>query len=228
MPYNHPVTYTYNNRKSINLHDIENPTICPRCHHAVDPTLISISIDNQNTGSIVFFCRKCFKTFIAEFHHNGYSGSSSPYFDRYMDFAPKNFKCNEFSKIISELSPRFVEIYNQALKSESIGLNEISGMGYRKSLEVLIKDYVIRKNPECKDVVNDSKYMLSQCITEHIAEPRIKNPSKAASWLGNDESHYSRRHDSKDVSDLKEYIMTVVYFIQYDLSADESAKFVGS
>lgn len=228
MPYNHPVSYTYNNRKSVDLYDIENPTICPQCHHAIDPTLIAISIDSQSSGSIVFFCRKCFKTFIAEFHHRNYSSSGSPYFERYMDFAPKIFKNTDFSKIITKLSPRFIEVYNQALNAESIGLTEICGMGFRKSLEILIKDYVISKKPQEIDAINDSKYMLSQCINDHIEEPRIKNPSKAASWIGNDESHYSRKHDSKDVNDLKEYILTVVFFIQYDLLADESAAFVGS
>lgn len=44
-----------------------------------------------------------------------------------------------FSNIISELSPNFCEIYNQAYIAEQTNLMQICGTGYRKSLEFLIK-----------------------------------------------------------------------------------------
>ena len=47
------------------------------------------------------------------------------------------------SDIISELSPNFCEIYNQAYIAEQTNLMQICGTGYRKSLEFLIKDYLI-------------------------------------------------------------------------------------
>lgn len=51
-----------------------------------------------------------------------------------------------FDKKIDEISPKFNEIYKQALAAEVSNLNEIAGLGYRKSLEFLIKDIAIQKN----------------------------------------------------------------------------------
>lgn len=53
----------------------------------------------------------------------------------------------QFSKHINNISPNFVNIYNQAHFAEKHNLLEICGVGYRKGLEFLIKDYVITKNP---------------------------------------------------------------------------------
>lgn len=54
---------------------------------------------------------------------------------------PISPSCKEFDSEIQEISPSFVKIYNQALAAEELNLSEIAGMGYRKSLEFLIKDF---------------------------------------------------------------------------------------
>lgn len=43
------------------------------------------------------------------------------------------------------ISPRFVTIYEQAMRAAQMGYDELVGMGYRKALEFLIKDYLIGK-----------------------------------------------------------------------------------
>mgnify|MGYP004704466627 CR=1 FL=1 len=121
---------------------------------------------------------------------------------------------------------RFVQIYNQAAQTESLGLLEIAGPGYRKSLEILIKDYAIKKFPDKSGLIISPTYTLSQCIKDYIDVERIKNPSIAASWLGNDATHYTKRHIDQDLKELKQYIETVIYFVQFDLSADFASDFV--
>jgi hypothetical protein len=116
--------------------------------------------------------------------------------------------------------------YNQAAQAESLGLLEIAGPGYRKSLEILIKDYAIKKFPDKSDLIINPTYTLSQCIKDYIDVERIKNPSIAASWLGNDATHYTKRHIDQDLKELKQYIETVIYFVQFDLSADFASDFV--
>ena len=37
---------------------------------------------------------------------------------------------------------KFIDVYNQSLEAEIKGLDEIAGMGFRKSLEILVKDFV--------------------------------------------------------------------------------------
>jgi hypothetical protein len=45
--------------------------------------------------------------------------------------------------------------------------------------------------------------MLGVCIAEFISDPSIKVCAERAAWLGNDETHYVRRWDDKDIADLK-------------------------
>lgn len=62
--------------------------------------------------------------------------------------SPVNFKEREFDAKLKKVSPQFVKVYNQALKAEEFSLDEIAGLGYRKALEFLIKDFAIYNNPE--------------------------------------------------------------------------------
>lgn len=74
-------------------------------------------------------------------------------------------------------------------------------MGYRKSLEFLIKDYAIAFHPDKEtDIV---KSQLSPCINEYIDNKRIKSLATASAWIGNDETHYTRKHEDYNVEHLK-------------------------
>lgn len=44
--------------------------------------------------------------------------------------------------------PDFASLYRQALAAEGYGLTDISGMGFRKALEFLVKEYAIRRFPQ--------------------------------------------------------------------------------
>jgi len=70
---------------------------------------------------------------------------------------------------------------------------EICGVGYRKSLEFLIKDYLIGRAPEGEGqaaaVEAIKKKFLGTCIKEDIEDANIKLVAQRATWLGNDETH---------------------------------------
>ncbi len=53
---------------------------------------------------------------------------------------------NDLPNEIRETFPEFDTIYNQALEAESIGLDQIAGLGFRKSLEF---HKVIRNKKRC-------------------------------------------------------------------------------
>ncbi|MCL6446104.1 MAG: hypothetical protein K6T83_22115, partial [Alicyclobacillus sp.] len=127
------------------------------------------------------------------------------------------FKSVKFSEHITELSPSFVEIYNQASEAEHHGLDQVAGPGYRKCLEFLIKDYVIKRTE--KDSVK--REQLMSVIMNHIHHDRIKEIAKRAAWLGNDETHYERRWEDRDIQDLKKLINLVVHYIEMELEADQ-------
>lgn len=123
-----------------------------------------------------------------------------------------------FPERIKEISPRFVSVYSQAVKSEKYNLDELSGMGYRKALEILIKDYAIYKYPNDKEKI--MKKSLQDAL-KRIDTHEIKVLGQVATKIGNDETHYYRKHDWK-ISDLKNYIEAIVMFIMSDLSFDQA------
>ena len=96
------------------------------------------------------------------------------------------------------------KIFNQASAAEELGLKEIGGMGYRKALEFLIKDFLIAEKPGSRDDIERS--LLGTCIGRHVEDERLKLCASRAVWLGNDETHYCRKWEDKDIGDLKTLI----------------------
>lgn len=129
--------------------------------------------------------------------------------------APQNFDAK-----ISGISHTFVKIYNQSLQAESEGLDQISGIGYRKALEYLMKDYLILENPEKVDII--SHMNLGKCIQEFIASPELKIVAQRAAWLGNDHTHYVQKYSDKDIHDLKRMIDLTVHWILFILGTREA------
>lgn len=93
-----------------------------------------------------------------------------------------------YSQTIKDISSNFVDSYEQAKKAENIGLKDICGVEYRKALEFLIKDYIIKNDPSLKQTVENK--LLEACITKHIHNYKIVDIAKRAVWLGNDQTHY--------------------------------------
>ena len=108
--------------------------------------------------------------------------------------------------------------------AETLELRHICGIGYRKALEFLVKDYAIHKNPSKKDEI--CKSTLMQCINEHITDSRLHTLAKASTWLGNDETHYVKKHEAYDVNHLKTFLNAFVTFIDADLACEEALNFI--
>lgn len=182
----------------------ELPDTCPVCSYAVSPEYILIYSKDRLTSELLCGCPRyeCGALFFAV-----YEGEDTDLVRCY----PYSKVSKEFPEEVSELSPDFVAIYNQAHHAEQEGLSLICGVAYRKALEYLIKDYVLKLSPE-----EDSKVKampLQQCVQKFITEPTIKNMAERATWLGNDETHYIRKWENKDLQDLKNLIDLTVYFI---------------
>jgi hypothetical protein len=159
------------------------------------------------------FCpdEKCQKAFIG--YYNIITNSSSAHYSGRT--SKGNLEGRSFSEKITEISPSFVTIYNQAFIAEQQELYEICGVGYRKALEFLIKDYAILKNGDKKE--NIEKSYLGPVIDKYIDDVKIKSVSKRAVWIGNDETHYIRKWEGKDLSDLKKLIELTVHWIEMEI-----------
>lgn len=192
------------------------PNDCPHCQHGIDPRICdSFFLPHKEylTAYVMFFCPHCEKCFMATYNGRFSGGRSSEM--SLSTLAPYSFTPAVFSSGINGVSADFVSIYNQALQAEREGLKDICGIAYRKALEFLIKDFCIYLNPESENRIVSSQ--LSVCIDNYIESSRIKTLAKASAWLGNDETHYVRKHPDYDINDLKAFIDATVSFIDSEL-----------
>ena len=140
---------------------------------------------------------------------------------KYVKVLPNSIPSSKvFSEIITSISPSFSAIYNQAYHAEQANLDQICGVGYRKALEFLIKDYLISKEKDEKVVENIKNKFLNNCIQEDVQNENIKNVAKRAVWLGNDETHYIRKWADKDVSHLKQLIELTIRWIENEVETE--------
>jgi hypothetical protein len=199
-----------------------HPDHCPLCHNKIIPTARYghlLGAVSESRLEIAYTCpsAKCGKLFIAYFTGPDVRLMQEAYC--LQSTAPWQRISREFHNCILATSPNFCDIYNQALAAEHYQLTQIRGVGYRKSLEFLIKDYVISKHPEGAEAIKAAP--LGACIEAYVTDANTKEVAKRATWLGNDEAHYERRWIDKELGDLKRMIDLVLHWIQAEkLTAD--------
>jgi hypothetical protein len=124
--------------------------------------------------------------------------------------------------VIARISPDFYPILQQAAAADGHDLTLIAGAGYRKAIEYLVKDYVVRdlrtrkrdelaKHDTTAAQTTDSEIeailakQLGQIITM-IPSDDLRAVAKRATWLGNDETHYTRKWVTEDLESLKDVL----------------------
>lgn len=192
--------------------DFEIPDTCPICHHACSPEVRNVYCASlKKRAQIAFLCTngKCRRLFVSRYVWNnslGYELEASE---------PLYAEKRGFSDEITTVSPSFVSIYNQAAAAEASGLEQISGGGYRKALEFLVKDYLIAQAPDESDAIR--KEFLGKSIEDRIPEGNLRQCARMATWIGNDEVHYEKRWSDKDLEDLKTLLELTIHWVQSEL-----------
>jgi len=203
--------------------------LCPFCNCAIEPIILNAYINNNideiKDGTLSWVIFKCPRNNCGYIYIGVYS-----YFDQYNDHS---FKFGDsfpvlptekaFSDQIKNISPDFIKIFNQAFSAEQYNLQLIIGPGYRKSLEFLIKNYASTKSDESKKEEIQRK-PLGEVINLYIDDSRIKSMAKRAAWLGNDETHYLKKWEGKDVEELKTLIELTVKWIEMVELSDKYVK----
>lgn len=193
---------------------------CPICHFSIEPrevnTLIRYIRDIPIGVEFVYQCPRsvCCSAFIARYRID--TEKNTLVFLESVPVAPRE---PDVPEEVDEISETFKEIYKQAMAAEDHQLNEIAGVGYRKALEFLVKDYCIKQHPDYTKEIE--KKFLGQCIEEYVDNGNIKTCAKRAAWLGNDETHFVRKWESKDIEDLKRLIQLTMNWIQSDVLTRE-------
>lgn len=209
------------NRMDHALQIDRRPDVCPLCHHAME--FVNHEYASYNAvarlAQLVHRCQKisCQNLFFANYWRN-------PSTDQllFLNVSPINHVPRSFSEIIKNTSMEFCDIYNQALASESQGHLKICGVGYRKALEFLVKDFLIGLHPDKAEEIKTK--FLGKCIEEYISNANIKTVAKRAAWLGNDETHYVRIWEGKDLQDLKKLVDLTVHWIEMEQLTSEAMK----
>jgi len=192
-------------------YSIENPSICPHCHRGIEPIFISSAIGKGGNNSDIFCTvwrctfKDCKRIFVAEYTVNT---PGAAIFTKFLDGTPIE---PHFPEIIVKFESKFIKTYMQALQAENLGLDEIAGMGYRKAIEYLVKDYLIQKDQNLEGNIED--LALSNVIDQNFTDSRendLKDLLKRATWLGNDMTHYLKYHENFDIEDLKNLIKLVM------------------
>lgn len=187
------------------------PDKCPYCHNAITPNVL-FAHNHHTMLEVTMYCpnESCCKAFIG--YYRMITGSSTVQF--LGETTKGTMEGRKFSEKINEISSSFVNIYNQAYIAEQQDLKEICGVGYRKALEFLIKDYVILSLGIDKEKVE--KTLLGSVINDFVNDTRIQSVSKRAAWLGNDETHYIRKWEGGNLDDLKKLIDLTVHWIEME------------
>lgn len=82
-----------------------------------------------------------------------------------------------------------------------------------------MKDYLCSEFPKEVDKIK-SEY-LGDAIRQ-IRDERIHVLASRATWIGNDETHYIRKHENSDVEQMKRFINAMVHFIDSEFAFKEA------
>ena len=203
----------------------EEPSECPLCKHKIKPEELCVRTyqteDEFYRLTFLYLCHHCYQVYTA-LHQCALSSVNNMYTfkSKMLYIGPSHFAPYVFEEPIRQLSPQFDKIYNQALAAESYNLDEIAGIGYRKALEFLVKDFCIHLHPSEDETIKAKP--LSRCINEYIDNQQIKNLAERATWIGNDETHYVRKIENRDITDMKNFIRAMVYFVGMVLIAEDA------
>lgn len=197
------------------------PDRCPVCENGIEAKFFGAcgkSYSDYGRGHLVqavFICPRldCQTVFIA--YYASFPGGRSYGPDEYVflknTFIRPYFKPENFDKEIEDLSPDFVTIFTQARMAEDSGFNLICGPGYRKALEFLIKDFLIKAKAKNEKYVKD--HQLGWLIAHDVDSEKIKITSGLAKDLGNDETHYEKKIETLGMEDMKKLITLTSHWI---------------
>lgn len=207
--------------------DFELPGICPFCGIGIQPQIpipfrIPAVIPYKNGANtyFVFECPVCTETFFAVYEQT--FPQSAP---NLVAVFPHPKPTVLIPADLKELFPDFFELYNQANIAERNGLSKITGMAYRKALEILVKQYLIQQTPDEKEkILNEA---LGRSI-DRISSAKIQSLAKAISWIGNDQTHMVQRHPDYNVPEMKNFMLALCHLIIAEHIADDAVGFVSS
>lgn len=180
--------------------EIENH--CPFCGSYNEPTKITDMNNIKNDTplkiiSIIFKTTCCERYFSSFYIYNQTGYGVARILSTYPSIDTEPLQ-SEFN-IISE---SFVKIYNQARTASKLGNFELACIGYRTSIEFLLKDFLIKVRKLDENRI--SKMKLADVIT-YFEDEKISISSDVVRIFGNDKTHYIAKYDF-DIQQVELYL----------------------
>ncbi|MDO4605240.1 MAG: DUF4145 domain-containing protein [Helcococcus sp.] len=201
--------------------DFRLPKTCVHCNETMTPQVINqTETYNKNQVAFLVRCSHCKEFFAISYIIKKKDGVN------HSELIPYSYNIKidyDLSDEIELFSPDTKEIYMQSKTAEAYNLSHIAGIGYRKSIEFLIKDFLI--NVKDQDKATISNLHLSQAI-DKIDNDNIKTLAKASTWIGNDETHYIKKHPDKDVNDLKKFLKALSQLLSSEYLVKEALSII--
>ncbi len=181
----------------------EKPQKCPHCGVCNDADYIKCLYSDYNETEnpdklliMAWRCTICRKIYIS-FHLIRDNQCT------YLNMYPRK-NISFFDDNLKNISPAFFDMYNQALQAESNDNFELAAIGFRTSVEFLIKDYAINVLNESPD--NVEKLNLYDAISKYLNRENTLKAADVVRILGNDFTHYSRKYPEFDFNIVKQYM----------------------
>ena len=123
--------------------------------------------------------------------------------------------------VILEHIPAFKEALRQAEAVEALDYSHAVGPTYRRALEILLYEYILLASPERKEELESAK-TLGECINRLIESEVIQNLSTVCAWAGNGLTHVRPDESGLGLSDLKDLLEAIMFFIAQHLTARDA------
>ena len=204
--------------------ELRIPDQCPHCGKIVVPNFLSCfgnaSDDGYRVTITAFWsCTGCADVFATCYR---------PHIDNYRD----DILCDWIEEVIPPImetvsvpdevkavSPRFKEIFEQSVIAKQQGLTDLAGMGFRKALEVLVKDSLVFTNVKTQEQVDELN--LHDAINSFKANPQLIKAALQAKFIGNDYAHYKAKYTGYDIDGLKKLIDITVHWVCMEIATQE-------
>ena len=212
-------------RIKFNFHNV-----CPHCNTTIRPIIQSIAGNETNSDYcfLTLSCTACekyyYETFKFTYSYESSFGRSRAIFDSCATY-PMPSPQIDLPDGIKLYYPEFTRIYVQSAVAENLQLFEICGMGYRKALESLIKQYAVELFPDEKSKI-DSELLLP--TINRFASDDIKALAIASAWLGNDHAHLIAKYPDCDLEQLKSFIKVLCQFILSNKEVEKAKSLIAS
>lgn len=209
---------------------IEIKDTCKICNNITSPAVIHNTTERTDSNcyhlALTRFCPQCKHYFIDEFNVEVISGFGNESIESItlQDIKPELPSDVPISDNLTGISPIGKDIYLQSLKAEQEKLDHIAGIGFRKALEFFVKDFVIATTSKDKSKIE--KMPLKQVIDTYIKDDTLQTFATASTFIGNDETHYVRKHSDKDLQDLKRYLHGFLHYIEMQLNFFDAQELV--